>query len=179
MSGRTGRKISAVLVLGAIALAGCGGSSKSSASSSGGSGNSSSGSTGNSGSSSGSTGAGAALGQDVQQVNKAVQSYKAATSGVQTKATDPASWDQLSQGAKQAADTINGLTPPSALQSAQQTLGASLSRISANAGKVATDLRTKDTAAAQTDLNEAKAATQAYVTAGAAWATAARAAGGG
>jgi hypothetical protein len=112
-------------------------------------------------------------------VNKAVQSYTASTSGVQTRSTDPASWDQLSQGAKQAADTINGLTPPSALQASQQALAASLSSLSDSAAKVATDLRNKDTTAVGADLAKAKAASQAYSAAGAAWTNAAKSAAGG
>ncbi|OAI39098.1 hypothetical protein AYO39_03200 [Actinobacteria bacterium SCGC AG-212-D09] len=159
----------AVLAVGAIALAGCGGSS---------SGGSSSSSSSNSGASTG-TGAGAGLNQDVQTVNKAVQSYKAGTHGVATNGNDPASWDQLSQAAKQAADSIKGLTPPASLQSSQQALVSSLSDVSDKASKVATDLRNKDASALQADLAQAKAASDSYVTAGAAFAQAARAAGGG
>ena len=157
MSGGTGRKIAVVLAVGALALAGCGGSSKSSGSS---------GSAGN-------------ANDDAQSVNKAVQAYKAATSGVQTNSTDPASWDKLSQGAKQAADSINGLTAPSELQSAQQALVTSLTDLSDAAGRVASDLRNNDTGAAQTDLAKAAAANQAYEAAGAAWANAAKSAAGG
>jgi hypothetical protein len=86
MSGWTGRMTVAVLVTGALALAGCGGSSSSGSENS------------------GNSGKGADLNQDVQAVNKAVQSYKAGTGPVATNSTAPASWDQLSQAAKQAAE---------------------------------------------------------------------------
>jgi hypothetical protein len=179
----TGRMSVAVLAAGAVALAGCGGSSSGSSTNSGNSGKSSatsSGSTGSTGNTATSgSGAGADLNHDVQTVNKAVQSYKAGTAGVATKANDPASWDQLSQAAKQAADTISGLTPPAALQSAQQALASSLSDVSDKATKVASDLRTKDTSAIQADLAQAKAASQSYETAGAAFIQAAKAAVGG
>ena len=189
MSRGTGRKISAALAVGAIGLAlvGCGGSSSSTTSkaassgssgSTGSSGTTGSGSSGNTGSTA-STGAGTSAVQNAQQVNKAVQAYTASTSGVNTKATDPASWDQLSQGAKKAADTINGLTPPAGLQSAQKALASSLTSLSDSAAKVATDLRNKDTSAVQADLAKAKAATQAYATAGAAWTSAAKSSAGG
>ncbi|HEY1530946.1 MAG TPA: hypothetical protein VGF80_09030 [Galbitalea sp.] len=164
MSSRTGRISVALLAVGAIALAGCGGSSSSSSS--------------NSAASSG-TGTGAGLNQDVQTVNKAVQSYKAGTHGVATNGNDPASWDQLSQAAKQAADSIKGLTPPASLQSAQQALVSSLSDVSDKASRVATDLRNKDASALQADLAQAKAASDSYVTAGATFTQAARAAAGG
>jgi hypothetical protein len=150
-------------------LTGCGGSSSSSSTSSA----ASSGDTGSS-----SSGGGSTLNTDVQAVNKAVQGYTASSSAVGTAATDPASWDQLSQGAKKAADTITGLTAPASLQSEQQALATTLNQISDTATKVATDLRNNDATAAQADLAAAKAASQAYQAAGAAWTAAAKSAAG-
>ena len=143
MSGWTGRSISLVLAVGAIALAGCGSSSNQS---------------------SAYTPSPAAR-QYFRQVASLFGQVKAASRQAANNPTDLASMEAFSQTAKQAADTFNTLTPPaSSLKSTQQALAASLSGFSGQAAKLATDLKNK-TKFTPADLASFKAAGQQFDTA--------------
>jgi hypothetical protein len=140
-----GRKgVSALLLAGAIAIAGCGGSKSTSSAAANSGSSGSSGSSGNSGT--------AALKTYFDAVPKAIAPYTAAAKATQANPTDAASWDQSSQTAKQAADKISALTAPAGLESQQQALVASLTQVSNAAAKVATDLKNKDTSTRSADL---------------------------
>lgn len=145
MCGWTGRtKLSVLLSVVAIGLAACAGSG-------------------------GSSRAVAALKPYVDAVPKALAPYTAAAKAVGASPTDAASWDQSSQTAKQAAETINRLTAPAGLQSQQQALAASLSHMSDADAKIATDLKNNDSSTLKTDLGPVRAANVAYLAAAAAW----------
>jgi hypothetical protein len=178
-----------VLTVGVIALAGCGGSSSSNSGNSGNSGTSSTSSnsgntgsttssnSGNTGTSSNGGGATLTATQDFNQVLAAQKTVSAATAGLKTSPNDATVWQQIADATKAAAATINGLTGPSSMQSAQQQIATVLSTVSADATKVAGDLNNNDTAAAATDKNQASTDIASYTSAGQAFATAAQAAG--
>jgi hypothetical protein len=149
MSGWTSRlRLAAVLAVGAIAIAACGGSSNNSSAYSNTSANS-----GNSGASStsGNSGSGAPLSKSdyASKVLAAIQPVGTAQDAQKAAPTNPDAWAKISTTASQAHDTIAGLTPPSDVSNLHQQLVATYAAFSTDAGAVATALKSGDTSAVQ------------------------------
>jgi hypothetical protein len=168
-TGRT--RLAALLAVGTIGIAACGGSSNQKSAYSG------STSTGASSGSSSSSGLTPAQKTAAAQFQAAGQEVKAAGEAVKANRTDPGPWNQLADGAKKGAAALNSTTWPSAVQSQTTALAQSLSGLSTDAAKVATDLGNKDASSAQTDELQFKSDYTGYLAAAQAFAQAAQAAG--
>jgi hypothetical protein len=114
--------------------------------------------------------------QDVQQVSKATLPLLPAFHQAEARGTrlDAASIETLARMTKQAADTLKGISAPAALQSQQQALEASLSRLSdTTAAVVVTDLKGNNSPTLAHAL-EIQAAIRGYHVASIAWFNAAK-----
>ena len=98
-------------------------------------------------------------------LDTATQKIIAATSRVEANPRDPASWDAFSRAAQQASNAMSSTAWPPTVQAQAQRLAETVSSLSADAVRVAADLRSNDKAGTQTDGGQFEKDLAAYLAA--------------
>jgi hypothetical protein len=158
--GRT--RVPGVLLVVAIGLAACGGSSNQSSAVSGSATSASGGSSATS--TSGGGGAPLTVREYESKGSAALAIMVAALKPIDTTSgvVDPGTWSKIQSTAQQAGSTFSGLMPPSDVAALNARLASSLSGTAAAAGKIASDLRDNNRSAARADEAAYKAAFGVY-----------------